>query len=84
MPRASYKSRAADSVFPRSAAERREIREQRVAKHLKETRMVLMYVRNLMKLGKNRLSPESIHHMDECQRLIEEVRSAHMQNTPQD
>jgi hypothetical protein len=71
-------------MFPRSAAERQEIREQRIAKHLKETRMVLMYVRNLMKLGKNRLSPESIHHMDECQRLVEEVRGIHRQNAPQD
>jgi hypothetical protein len=84
MPRTTYKRRATDAIFPRTPAEQREVREQRIAKHLKETRVVLMYVRNLMKLGTNSLSPESIHNMDECQRLVEEVRNLHRRNQSQD
>lgn len=79
MPRRSRKS-----IFPRSSAERQEIREQRIAKHLKEVRTILVYSRNLMKMGTNRLSAESIHHMDESSRLIEEIRGIHRRNTPQD
>ncbi len=69
--------------FPQGL-EKRLVREQRLEKYLRETRVILTYCRNIMKNGPATISPEGIHNMDESVRRIEEVRSLHRKYTQQD